>query len=159
MSMIYLIISTLHNALLRDYVNENIDICDTNKIDLDTMDDISIFDLKEVLDDDKQIRSLAVTTNLVECIKNIMSESFARYHQIQNFEYEGILKYQEYLKLEYNQIRSDEGLGSLSNEAILDLSGLFISMVFITVQQNTIRKNEVDQYLMIKMIRPLDNLL
>ncbi|CAG8811761.1 38942_t:CDS:2, partial [Gigaspora margarita] len=124
-SIIYLTISTLRNALLRDYVDEDIDICDTDKIDLDTIDDISMFDLEEVSDDNEQIRSPAVTTNLVERIKYIMSELFARYYQ-----------------LEYNQIRSDEGLGLSSNKAILDLSGLFILTVFIAVQQNATCKNE-----------------
>ncbi|CAG8815110.1 6745_t:CDS:2 [Gigaspora margarita] len=161
MSIIYPTISTLRNTLLRDYVDEDIDICDTDKIDLDTIDDISIFDLEKVSDDDEQIRSLAVTTNLVERIKNIMSVLFARYYQFdndkilfiamaidprcKNFEYEdAILKCQDYLRLEYNQIRSDEGLGSSSNEATLDLSGSFISMVFMAVQQNATCKNEVD---------------
>ncbi|CAG8801772.1 13433_t:CDS:2 [Gigaspora margarita] len=174
MSIIYLTISTLHNALLRDYVDEDIDICDTDEIDLDTMDNISLFDLEEVLDDDEQIRSPTATTNLVKRIKNIMSELFARYYQFddnkilfiamaidprcKNFEYEdAILKCQDYLRLEYNQIRSDEGLGSSSNEPTLDLSGLFISTVFTAVQQNTTYKNEVDQYLMMETIGPLDN--
>ncbi|CAG8850441.1 39061_t:CDS:1, partial [Gigaspora margarita] len=60
-----------------------------------------------------------------------------------NFEYEGaILKGQDYLRLEYDQIISDEGLGSSSSKAVLDLSGSFISMVFIAVQQNATHKNE-----------------
>ncbi|CAG8780991.1 23524_t:CDS:2, partial [Gigaspora rosea] len=171
MSIIYLTISTLHNALLRDV---DIDICDIDEIDLDTMDDISVFDLEKVSDNDEQIRSPAATTNLVERIKNIMSELFARYYQFdddkilfiamaidprcKNFEYEGAtLKCQDYLRLENNQIRSDEGLGSSSNEATLDLSGSFILTVFTAVQQNAIHKNEVDQYLMMETIGPLDN--
>ncbi|CAG8806127.1 35068_t:CDS:2 [Gigaspora margarita] len=174
MSIIYLTISTLCNALLRDYVDKDIDICDTDEIDLNTIDDISIFDLKEVSDDNEQIRLPAATTNLVERIKNIMSKLFARYYQFddnkilfiamaidprcKNFEYEdAILKCQDYLRLEYNQIRSDKGLGLSSNEAILDLSGSFISTVFMAVQQNATRKNKVDQYLMIETIGPLDN--
>ncbi|CAG8835479.1 5619_t:CDS:2, partial [Gigaspora margarita] len=78
MSIIYPTISTLRNALLKEYVDEDISIYDTNEIDLDT-DDISVFDLEEVSDVDEefeQIRSLAAITNLVERIKNIMSELF-----------------------------------------------------------------------------------
>ncbi|CAG8856714.1 33688_t:CDS:1, partial [Gigaspora margarita] len=75
-----------------------------------------------------------------------------------NFEYEGArLTCQDYLRLEYDQIISDEGLGSSSSEATLDLSGSFISTVFTAVQQNALRKNEVDQYLMMETIGPLDN--
>ncbi|CAG8546858.1 17363_t:CDS:2 [Gigaspora margarita] len=91
------------------------------------LDNISVFDLEEVSDENEefeQIRSLAATTNLVECIKNIMSELFER--------------------LEYDQIISDEDLGSLSSKAALDLSGSFISTVFTVVQQNATYKNEVD---------------
>ncbi|CAG8823850.1 1772_t:CDS:2, partial [Gigaspora margarita] len=176
MSIIYSTISTLCNALLKEYVNENISIYDTDEIDLDT-DDISMFDLEEVLDKDEefeQIRSLAAITNLVERIKNIMSELFEKYYKFdddkilflttaidprcKNFEYEGaILKGQDYLRLEYDQIISDESLGSSSSKAALDLSGLFILTVFIAVQQNAIYKNEIDQYLMMEMIEPLDN--
>ncbi|CAG8732290.1 18634_t:CDS:2, partial [Gigaspora rosea] len=123
-----------------------------------------MFDLEEVLDEDEvfeQIRSPAATTNLVERIKNIMSELFERYYKFdddkilflttaidprcKNYEYEGaILKGQDYLRLEYDQIISDEGLGSSSSKAALDLSGSFISTVFIAVQQNTTHKNEAD---------------
>ncbi|RIB12917.1 hypothetical protein C2G38_2199391 [Gigaspora rosea] len=77
MSIIYPTISTLRNALLRDV---DIDICDIDEIDLDTMNDISVFDLEKVSDNDEQIRSLAATTNLVKRIKNIMSKLFARYY-------------------------------------------------------------------------------
>ncbi|CAG8647003.1 45009_t:CDS:2 [Gigaspora margarita] len=77
-----------------------------------------------------------------------------------NFEYEGaILKGQDYFRLEYDQIISNKGLGSSSSKATLDLSGSSISMVFMAVQQNATYKNEVDQYLMIETIGPLDNLL
>ncbi|CAG8751117.1 31429_t:CDS:2 [Gigaspora margarita] len=161
MSIIYPTISTLRNALLKEYVDEDISIYDTNEIDLNT-DDISVFDLEEVSDEDEefeQIRSPAAITNLVECIKNIMSELFERYYKFdddkilflamaidprcKNFEYEGaILKGQDYLKLEYDQIISDEGLGSSSSKAALDLSGSFISTVFMAVQQNATHKNE-----------------
>ncbi|CAG8812652.1 25024_t:CDS:2, partial [Gigaspora margarita] len=142
MSIIYLTISTFRNALLRNYVDEDIDICNTDKIDLDTMDNISVFDLEEVLDNDKQIRALAMITNLFDNDK-ILFIAMAINPRYKNFEYEGaILKCQDYLRLEYNQIRSDKGLGSSSNEVTLDLSRLFISTVFVAVQQNATCKNE-----------------
>ncbi|CAG8531183.1 24172_t:CDS:2 [Gigaspora rosea] len=169
MSIIYPTISTLCNALLKEYIDEDISIYDTNEIDLDTMDDIRYED-----EEFEQIRSLDATTNLVERIKYIMSELFERYYKFdndkilfltmtidprcKNFEYEGaILKSQDYLRLEYDQIISDKGLGSSSSKAALDLSGSFISMVFMAVQQNTTHKNVVDQYLMMEIIGPLDN--
>ncbi|CAG8471865.1 9784_t:CDS:10 [Gigaspora rosea] len=120
-----------------------------DEIDLDTMDDISVFDLEEVSDEDKefeQIRSLAATTNLVERIKNIMFKLFERYYKFdddkilfltmaidpkcKNFEYEGaILKDQDYLRLEYDQI----------------------------IRMKVLDHHQVDQYLMMEMIGPLDN--
>ncbi|CAG8820917.1 38116_t:CDS:2, partial [Gigaspora margarita] len=147
------------------------------EIDLDTMDDISVFNLEEVSDKDKefeQIRSLAAITNLVEYIKNIMSKLFERYYKFdndkilflttaidprcKNFKYEGaILKGQDYLRVEYDQIISNEGLGLLSSKAVIDKPELFISTVFIAVQQNATHKNEIDQYLKMEIIGPLDN--
>ncbi|CAG8855768.1 36217_t:CDS:1, partial [Gigaspora margarita] len=60
-----------------------------------------------------------------------------------NFEYESAsLACQDYLKLKYDQMISDEDLELSSNEVILDLSGSFISTVFTPVQKNLINKNE-----------------
>ncbi|CAG8830058.1 24984_t:CDS:1, partial [Gigaspora margarita] len=74
------------------------------------------------------------------------------------FKYEGaLLACQNYLNLEYDQMMSDENLESSLNEVILDLFGLFISIVFTAVQKNLINKNEINQYLIIEMIGPLDN--
>ncbi|CAG8792460.1 12712_t:CDS:2, partial [Gigaspora margarita] len=129
------------------------------EIDLDT-DDISMFDLEEVSDENKefeQIRSPAAITNLFDDDK-ILFLTIAIDPRCKNFEYEGaILKGQDYLRLEYDQIISNEGLGSSSSKVALDLSGSFISMVFMAVQQNATHKNEFDQYLMMETIGPLDN--
>ncbi|RIB23689.1 hypothetical protein C2G38_2170507 [Gigaspora rosea] len=166
MSIIYPTISILYNALQRDYIDEDIDICNTNKIDLDTIDDISMFDLKKFEDNKTLFITMAIDP------------------RCKNFEYEGaILKCQDYLRLKYNQIKirflyiistffthssskkspdfchSPKDLGSSSNKATLDLFRLFISIVFIAVQQNTIHKNEDDQYFIMEIIEPLDNSL
>ncbi|CAG8832403.1 50_t:CDS:1, partial [Racocetra persica] len=46
-----------------------------------------------------------------------------------NFEFEGTtLKYQDYFRLEYDQIISDKSFELLLNKVALDLSGSFISM-------------------------------
>ncbi|CAG8801723.1 20689_t:CDS:2, partial [Gigaspora margarita] len=143
-SIIYLTLNTLYNALLKEYVDEDDSIYDTDKIDFDTIDDISMFNLEKVMDEDEefeQIRLPATTTDLVKHIKIIISKLFAR------------LMCQDYLRLEYNQIISDKSLGLSLSEATLDLSGLFISIV----QQNALCKNEIDQYLMMETIQPLDN--
>ncbi|CAG8684515.1 22796_t:CDS:2, partial [Racocetra persica] len=106
-----------------------------------------------VLDEDEelvQVKSLAVTTDLVRRIKKIIYELFAKYYKFfddkilfmataidprcKNLEFEGaILKFQDCLRSEYNQITSNEDFESLS------------------------RENVVDQYLMIESIGPLDN--
>ncbi|CAG8813520.1 12707_t:CDS:2, partial [Dentiscutata erythropus] len=84
MSIIYPTISTLHNALSKEYVDEDLSIYDTDKVDFDTMDNISMFDLEEVLDENEeleQIKSLATTAYLIELIKNIIFKLFERYYK------------------------------------------------------------------------------
>ncbi|CAG8725693.1 1005_t:CDS:1, partial [Scutellospora calospora] len=63
------------------------------------------------------------------------------------------------LKLEYDQMISNKNLELLSDEATLDLSGLFISTVFTAVQKNLIHNNKVNQYFIIETIGLLDNSL
>ncbi|CAG8584037.1 8885_t:CDS:2 [Racocetra fulgida] len=134
--IIYPTMSILRDALLKEFDK------DISGSSIDELTDLnssltSRFDDKEVLDeneDAEQFNCLAVITDLST-----------------------ILTCQDYLKLEYDQIINDENLESLSNEVMFDLSESFISTVFITVQKNLIYKNEVNQYLIMEMIGPLDN--
>ncbi|CAG8770842.1 802_t:CDS:2 [Cetraspora pellucida] len=162
--------SSLHNALLKEFLDEDA----MDEIDLNTTDDINVFDKESEDEELEQIKSPAATNNLVECIKKIMSKLFTKYYEFsddrilftaiaidprcKNFEFEGAtLKYQDYLRLEYDQIINDKSFGSLLNEVALDLSGSFILTVFTVVQQKVIHKNEVDQYLMMETIGPSEN--
>ncbi|CAG8734619.1 31258_t:CDS:2, partial [Gigaspora margarita] len=119
-------------------------------------DCINIFDNEKISNEDEdaeEFKSLAVTTDLVKSIKKIMSKLFEKYYKSAS------LACQDYLKLEYDQMISDEDLELSLNKVMLDLSGSFISTVFIAVQKNLINKNEINQYLIIKMIGSLDNSL
>ncbi|CAG8671596.1 9266_t:CDS:2 [Cetraspora pellucida] len=166
MCIIYLTICSLHNALLKEFLDEDT----MDEIDLDMTNDINIFDEKSEDKELEQIKSPA------EHIKKIMSKLFIKYYKFsndrilftataidprcKNFKFEGAtLKYQDYLRLEYDQIISDKSFGSSLNKVAFDLSGSFISTVFMVVQQKVTHKNEVDQYLMMKTIGPLKNLL
>ncbi|CAG8760379.1 26600_t:CDS:2, partial [Gigaspora margarita] len=162
MSIIYLTISTLQNALLKEFKDEDNSIDEPTDFNSLINDRINIFDDKEISDEDEdaeEFESPAVTTDLVKSIKKIMSKLFEKYYKFsdnkilftvmpidprcKNFEYKGAsLACQDYLNLEYDQIISDKDLESLLNKVILDLSGSFISTVFMAVQKNLINKNE-----------------
>ncbi|CAG8803816.1 32537_t:CDS:2, partial [Gigaspora margarita] len=163
MSIIYPTMSTLRNALLKEFEDEDDSIDKPTDFNTSLINNrINIFDDKEISDEDEdaeEFESPAVMTDLVKSIKKIMSKLFEKYYKFsddeilfttmainprcKNFEYEGAsLACQDYLKLEYDQMISDEDLESSSNEVTLDLSGSFISTVFIAVQKNLINKNE-----------------
>ncbi|CAG8591436.1 7995_t:CDS:2, partial [Dentiscutata heterogama] len=141
---------------ITNYISGNEDINDdfTNKqIDLNTSS-TSLFDKEKVSDEDEedteQFKSLAITIDLVESIKKIIAKLFLKYYKFFD---------DEILLIAIAIDPSDKNLKLLSNKAILDLSGLFISTVFTAVQKNLIHKNKVNQYLMMEMIGPLENLL
>lgn len=178
MSIIYPTMSTLQNALLKEFEDEDDSTDEPTDFNTSLINDcINIFDNKEISDEDEdaeEFKTLAVMTDLVKSIKKIMSKLFEKYYKFsddeilftataidsrgKNFEYESAsLACQDYLKLEYDQMISDEDLESLSNEVTLDLSGSFISTVFMAVQKNLINKNEINQYFIMEMIGPLDN--
>ncbi|CAG8796421.1 12043_t:CDS:2, partial [Dentiscutata erythropus] len=84
MSIIYPTISTLRNALSKEYINEDLSIYNMDEVDLDTTDNISVFDLEEVSNKDEELEQIklpAATVYLIECIKNIMFELFKRYYK------------------------------------------------------------------------------
>ncbi|CAG8777189.1 9847_t:CDS:1, partial [Dentiscutata heterogama] len=57
------------NTLLKEYIVKDLSIYDMNEIDLDTTDNISVFDLEKVSDEDEkleQIKSLATTIYLIK---------------------------------------------------------------------------------------------
>ncbi|CAG8837242.1 32054_t:CDS:2, partial [Gigaspora margarita] len=135
-SIIYLMMSTLRNALLKEFKDEN---NSTNKpTDFNSLinDRINIFDDEKISNEDEnaeEFESLAVTTDLVKSIKKIMSKLFEKYYKFsdnkilftmtaidprcKNFEYkDASLACQDYLNLEYDQMISDEDLESSSNK-------------------------------------------
>ncbi|CAG8827670.1 37963_t:CDS:2, partial [Gigaspora margarita] len=145
------------NALLKEFEDEDDSTDEPTDFNSLINDRINIFDNEKISDKDEdaeEFESLAITTDLIKSIKKIMSKLFEKYYDKGTS-----LACQDYLNLEYDRITSDKDLESLSNKIMLDLSGLFISTVFITVQKNLINKNGVNQYFIIEMIGPLDNLL
>ncbi|CAG8720319.1 25691_t:CDS:2, partial [Dentiscutata erythropus] len=87
MSIIYPTMSTLRNALLKEFEDEDIngDFTD-EQIDINTSS-TSLFDDEEELDEDaEQFKSPVVTTDLVESIKKIMAKLFLKYYKFSDDE-------------------------------------------------------------------------